>query len=505
MQAIKGEMKKRNIKAKFLGIHEYFKDYSTKEIDERRLVDDIKQTNPSMVVMVICYSQILCLRFLLEGAGIFSEVRMNRDLCLQSKGQILTMSETQKKFLQTMAQPENIEKRIVRIEGQVGSGKTLLGIEVLKMKIAHYMRSYGFSPKEGKEKLRAKIIFEGQGSAQMVKVQIEKELIEEIGKYSTIEIEILPYDITIGNFGKAIGYLSKRESMKTLYTYQKTILLMDECFADGKVIDYYTVGQPDVAIDYIQCFSYYSLGYANEPNYKEVDNYIKEDIKTDHEGYEGCELVWCRLLQCQRSSQQILDLANFIVRHTKLLFPPNIQSRKSFDGCVPTWIKASGIEFVQYAKLVLTSLKDVMLIYKNNPDRAPREIVELCSKMNWKYASTSDITGSESSVVILYIVGGWYSYEAYTRAKHRLIVVEKFSSVLSNIQRGIHDKEGCKLYAEQHLKRYKTMPVPCQYEDKPQLIPNLMEVVDAARYLKNLEVFNSLMRKPKKMMLPSWI
>ena len=66
MQAIKAEMKKRNIKAKFLGIHEYFKDYSTKEIDERRLVDDIKEINPSMVVMVICYSQILCLRFLLE-------------------------------------------------------------------------------------------------------------------------------------------------------------------------------------------------------------------------------------------------------------------------------------------------------------------------------------------------------------------------------------------------------------------------------------------------------
>ena len=150
MQAIKLEMIERNIKAKFLGIHEYYKDETTKDINEENLVDDIKKINPSMVVMVICYSQILHLRFLLEGAGIFSEVRLNRDLCLQSKGQILTMSETQKNFLQTMAQPENIEKKQVVIEGQVGSGKTLLGLEVVKMKVAHYIRLYGLIAKEGK-------------------------------------------------------------------------------------------------------------------------------------------------------------------------------------------------------------------------------------------------------------------------------------------------------------------------------------------------------------------
>ena len=64
-------MEERNITAKFLGLHEYFKDFSTEEIDERRLVDDIKEINPSIVVMVICYSQILCLRFLLEVQASF--------------------------------------------------------------------------------------------------------------------------------------------------------------------------------------------------------------------------------------------------------------------------------------------------------------------------------------------------------------------------------------------------------------------------------------------------
>ena len=113
MQDIKLEMSKRKIKLKFLGIHQYFfKDESSKAIDEERLVNDIKEINASMIVMVICYSQILHLRFLLEGAGILAEVRLNREICLQSKGQIFTLSKTQKEFLQTLSQPENIEKKL---------------------------------------------------------------------------------------------------------------------------------------------------------------------------------------------------------------------------------------------------------------------------------------------------------------------------------------------------------------------------------------------------------
>ena len=176
MKAIKLNMIERNIKAKFLGIHEYYKDETTKDINEENLVDDIKKINPSMVVMVICYSQILHLRFLLEGAGIFSEVRLNRDLCLQSKGQILTLSETQKKFLQTLSQPENIEKKLVRIEGQVGSGKTLIGIEALKMKIAHYIQKYKWNATESKDKLRVLVIFDGFSDCAELKTFVEKRV-----------------------------------------------------------------------------------------------------------------------------------------------------------------------------------------------------------------------------------------------------------------------------------------------------------------------------------------
>ena len=90
-----------------------YKNIETKSIDELAVLTKIKKISPQMVVMVICYSQYLEFRFLLEEKGILSELRMNRDLCLTSKGKILTMNETQKEFLQNLAKPENITKRQV--------------------------------------------------------------------------------------------------------------------------------------------------------------------------------------------------------------------------------------------------------------------------------------------------------------------------------------------------------------------------------------------------------
>ena len=402
MQAIKGEMKKRNIKAKFLGIHEYFKDYSTKEIDERRLVDDIKEINPSMVVMVICYSQILCLRFLLEGAGIFSEVRMNRDLCLQSKGQILTMSETQKKFLQTMAHPENIKKRLVRIEGQVGSGKTMLGIEVLKMKLAHYIRFYGLTASEGRNHIRTMVIFGKDGWSETVKSQLEEELKKDIGNQSSFEI----HNIDIYNIWVLKGIIYHYENYDQ---FKHTIVLIDECQAMN--MKYYTSSELEdkIFIDYIHCIHYGDIG--------KLGNVIKERVKNE------TRQVSCQLLQFQRSSQQILELANYLNRHmgqTCFTFP----TKKSFSVSVPLWIHVETQEaFVEYAKSNYSQLQDVMLIYESyESKRGSTRISKLCADLNWRYCNWDDITGSESSVVIIFDHKDFH-YESFTRAKHKLIVV----------------------------------------------------------------------------------
>ena len=48
-----------------------------RHIDESGLVSKIRAIDPQMIFMVICYSEINDLRFLLEGYGLFAEQRMN--------------------------------------------------------------------------------------------------------------------------------------------------------------------------------------------------------------------------------------------------------------------------------------------------------------------------------------------------------------------------------------------------------------------------------------------
>ena len=460
MQAIKLEMIERNIKAKFLGIHEYYKDEMTKDINETRLVDDVKKINPSMVVMVICYSQILHLRFLLEGSGIFSEVRLNRDLCLQSKGQILTLTETQKKFLQTLSQPENIEKKLVRIEGQVGSGKTLIGIEAMKMKIAHYIRKYGWNTTERKDKLRALVIFGGFGDCAELKISVEKELLEDIGNQSSVEV----YNLHIYK-----ETLKKIVTNQQNYTkFRKTIMLIDECTTNR--YNYYFAKDIDIDIDYIHCIKHKILG--------------KTGFKTDKTVHS------CKLLQCQRSSQEILDLTNYINSHTNAMSSHQqvvtVQSPEdSFRSKVPIWIEAETDQiFSSYAESELCSEEDVMLIY----DKYFPDIEKLCSKMKWKYWNRNDVIGSEASVVIIYD-HAYFRYESFTRAKHQLIIVTissryRSSSTLQligfglrGIEIGEHNDRICSEYQKEVAKRFNVPPPLCSYKTNKKRIQKLMKKI----------------------------
>ena len=121
--------------------------------------------------MVICYSQILELKFLLEGAGLFAEMRMNRDLNILSNGQILTMNDVQKEFIQTLALEDHVEKDVI-VTGPVGSGKTLLGLEAINIKKSHYKKKYGISSSECQNKLRVIIVI-GDHAAGQLKQQLE--------------------------------------------------------------------------------------------------------------------------------------------------------------------------------------------------------------------------------------------------------------------------------------------------------------------------------------------
>ena len=79
---------------------DFINDKETNTLDEDRIVSEIRSINPQMTVMVICYSHFLDLKSLLERAGLFPTMRMNRDLNILSNGQILTMNEVQTDFIE---------------------------------------------------------------------------------------------------------------------------------------------------------------------------------------------------------------------------------------------------------------------------------------------------------------------------------------------------------------------------------------------------------------------
>ena len=167
--------------------------------------------------MLICYSQILELKFLLEEKGLFAEMRMNRDLNILSNGQILTMNPAQKEFIQTMAQENHVEKDVI-VTGPVGSGKTLLGLEAINIKKSHYKKKYGISANDCKNKLRVIILIGHCFEENQLKQQLK---ISESHRDCSL-------DITIGYRPDSDKLTRIFEANENYKSYSHTLIMLDE-------------------------------------------------------------------------------------------------------------------------------------------------------------------------------------------------------------------------------------------------------------------------------------
>ena len=78
------DMEKRSIKMVFVDVNEFYNEKD--ELNTEKLKIRVKRINPSLVLISICFSETLDLRFALELDGIFPELRLKRDLQLVTKG-----------------------------------------------------------------------------------------------------------------------------------------------------------------------------------------------------------------------------------------------------------------------------------------------------------------------------------------------------------------------------------------------------------------------------------
>ena len=162
-------------------------------------------------------------------------------------------------------------------------------------------------------------------------------------------------------------------------------------------------------IDYI-----YSLRYGDS-----------EAVQTNSQPLEVTDTtISCNLEQRQRSSQQILDLADYLWMHSDHYRPIRRWNYgKSFSSDIPLWVELSNSNcFFDYFKDKFDS-DDVMLIWdgKNKPSNL-NEIEEFCTDQKWRCTEEDNVKGSEASVTILYDLRDFY-YEYLTRAKTQLVIV----------------------------------------------------------------------------------
>ena len=491
---------KRRIEFAFLNVTHFYKNEKSKQIDENKLECKILEINPGIVVIVICFSRTLDLKFLLEGKGIFSKLRIQRDLNLVSKGKVLTLNETQKKFINTLTKPINLTKKLIQIEGRVGSGKTLLGIQVIKMKLAYYIRHHDLSPEDAKNKLRVVIIIEN-GTGKVLVDQLWKELAEDLGKHCMVEI----WSKNLSEPDTLYQILLERKTNLVLHN----IVMIDEC--SRNFMSHYMVGnqyQPMVdqyesipgTIDYIQCVR--ALDFNR---YVQSDGH-GHDFKDNEDIHVTREHVYCQLRMSERSSQQILTLAYYLEIHSsnRLLSSASKKSKESFLDVIPKWYQIredflysdDHETFVEYANLHFAHLKDVMLIMHHEHGRVP--IIEnLCNNKKWIFCDRSQITGSEASVVIVYDFDD-FDKEAFTRAKNQLIIVTtsrrtQLRLELQQIKSGIHNNENCEKY---HLHLYHVKPPICTYIKDKDAISNLLNYCEISqsdlRHENYLQMINQL-------------
>ena len=91
-------------------------------IEDAKLVDKVRLINPGITIICICYSHMCQIHMILAKAGVLSKEKLERDLQLTTKGKCISLDETQKELLRTVAEERNINK-VTIVHGPEGSGK----------------------------------------------------------------------------------------------------------------------------------------------------------------------------------------------------------------------------------------------------------------------------------------------------------------------------------------------------------------------------------------------
>ena len=183
---VQQDMEKNKIKIEIVDVCNYYDKDAKLNLND--LMQRLSEIDPRIIVISICHSVNLDLRFALEVEGLFAHMRLQRDLNLTTNGKQITLDPTQKELLKQLAKEESDPTTVV-ISGPEGSGKSMLAVEVTKMKICSLKKQH-----PGKDRLEIKVVlcaaYQGQNRVPVL-FQFLKQELKYFESYCFIETFLL--------------------------------------------------------------------------------------------------------------------------------------------------------------------------------------------------------------------------------------------------------------------------------------------------------------------------
>ncbi len=350
----KRDMKERHIEVFYECVQEHL-DKDTRRPNPDELVRAITDYQLTVLMLAFCYSSQSILKYCLRSQGIYSLLIMQKERGKITEGRCIFLDDQQKAALDKMRAQK---PKLTLIQGPFGTGKTILLMEALRIKMA-----------QTQGEIRVIVTSDTKQKALIEYIRTNLELNNLKGKLKGLEVEfsdclkdvavqdnlgIFGQVNTIAELNKCIKRLAnsannaplpspcKRMKYSTLPGNVKTILVIDEFFIKGKQDWNKFKIHPDV--DVIIAFH-----PRKESNL---------EFKLPHAS--TADVFCCKLETVYRNSYKVLRLCSFISSHASLfaetstakiypiLSPENIEKKKGRlpPGETPVWIELETDDYI---------------------------------------------------------------------------------------------------------------------------------------------------------------
>ena len=374
--------------------------------DLGQLGEAVRQFRPTVLVLAFCWSKESQLNDVLRAAGIYTAMTLREERAQITESRLVELDQGQEDVVRKIADQKS---RNIFLWGSSGTGKTLMLVEALLMKISQYRR-------EGR---RVKVIV----SSFLAYSDEDSLMVDFKQRYLTslVDKENVSF-VTTRALCQQVGVeydLYQPQSTLTSLLHRLadpdclTLLLLDETPPDarGEQGADWSAFQPCPTVDWMIALRPEGVSWTGHRVTPPAD---QELVLSHH------------LLTPHRNCHQISQLARWIKDHYPgydLSPAEDVEAALLPRGRLPLWIQRSGEEsdvaMLQLVKKDYIQAETVTVLHgKNRPSEEARA---WCEGQGWGYVDEAMINGSEAQCVVL--LGAEFCTETVSRGRNLLVVV----------------------------------------------------------------------------------